>query len=156
MCILYMNVIVLLLDVGCGINNWKASIGRPISTVTLSLRLIRSTLNGQRYLKGRTVLDPDRPFCWQVVAKIQSFQSNIKSVGSHLNLVSDPCAATREYLFTLTCCPYKRRICLNGHSSYNYFQAREDAASIREWLPFNAWKTATTLCWLETLCCLAL
>ena len=49
--------------VGCGINNRTSSkIGSPISTVTLSLRSIRSTLIGQRYLRGCTALDPDRPF----------------------------------------------------------------------------------------------
>ena len=32
---------------------------------------------------------------------------NIKSVGSHLNLASDPYAATQEDLFATTCCPYR-------------------------------------------------
>ena len=53
----------LLHKVGCGINNRTSSIiGRPISTVTLSLRSICGTLIGQRYLRGYTALDPDRPF----------------------------------------------------------------------------------------------
>ena len=53
----------LFLYLGCGINNRTSSIiERPISTVTLSFRSIRGTLIGQRYLRGRTELDPDRSF----------------------------------------------------------------------------------------------
>ena len=64
----------LLTHVGCGINNRTSSIiGRPISTATLSLRSIRGTLIGQRYLRGCTALDPDRPFRWRVIAKNTKF-----------------------------------------------------------------------------------
>ena len=60
--------------VGCGINNRTPSIiGRQISTVTFSLRSIRSTLIGQRYLRGYTALDSDRLFCSQVIATNAKF-----------------------------------------------------------------------------------
>ena len=73
---------------------WKRSgYVRP----ALSLRSIRSTLIGQKYLKGCTALDPIRLFRWQVIAKkIQSFWSNI-------NLVSELYVVTQEDLFALTC-----------------------------------------------------
>ena len=60
--------------VGCGINNRTPSkIGRQISTVTLSLCSIRGTLIGQRYVRGYTDSDSDRPFRSHVIAANEKF-----------------------------------------------------------------------------------